>query len=141
MKTCINCSKKHKSTYKDLCDYCYRQRPQYKSYTKKYNQKRRSDPKQRFNISKSKAKQRDLCWNINLDQFTDLINKPCYYCGISLINFTNSSLDRINNDLGYLVDNVLPCCGDCNKIRQDKLTVDEMKVAMEAILNYRNSKR
>jgi hypothetical protein len=65
--------------------------------------------------------------------------KGCHYCFSSLLTETGIGLDRINNNLGYSLDNVLPCCGNCNKIRQDKLTVEEMKVAMSAIINYRKN--
>jgi hypothetical protein len=63
---------------------------------------------------------------------------PCVYCG-SLIRGIGSGLDRINNSKGYIIDNVNPCCGTCNDIRGDNLTVEEMKVAMRAVLDYRKS--
>ena len=45
----------------------------------------------------------------------------------------------MNNEKGYEEGNVLPCCKDCNSVRQDVLTVEEMKVAMKAVLKYRKS--
>jgi len=65
---------------------------------------------------------------------------PCIYCN-SLIRSTGSGLDRIDNSKVYTIDNVNPCCGVCNDIRGDNLTVEEMKVAMNAILNYRDGQR
>jgi hypothetical protein len=61
---------------------------------------------------------------------------PCIYCG-SLIRATGSGLDRIDNTLGYTVSNVNPCCGTCNDIRGYNLTVEEMKVAMTAVVKFR----
>lgn len=49
-------------------------------------------------------------------------------------------LDRKDNSLGYIIDNVLPCCGDCNKVRNTVLTVEEMEVAMKAVLVFRSGK-
>lgn len=51
---------------------------------------------------------------------------------------TGVGLDRIDNDSRrYDVTTVLPCCGSCNMTRGDRLTVEEMKVAMDAVLAYR----
>jgi hypothetical protein len=63
---------------------------------------------------------------------------PCIYCGL-LIRATGSGLDRIDNSKDYTIDNVNPCCGTCNDIRGDNLTVEEMKVAMNAVLQHRKS--
>lgn len=49
-------------------------------------------------------------------------------------------MDRIDNNIGYTYNNVLPCCGTCNKIRGDRLTVDEMKYVMEKLIEYRKNK-
>ena len=75
--------------------------------------------------------------DILLGQYVKLLQQGCHYCGEGLENSTKSGLDRINNSKGYTLDNVLPCCGACNQIRGDNLTVQEMEVAMKAILDYR----
>lgn len=43
----------------------------------------------------------------------------------------------MRNKLNKLKHNVLPCCGKCNLIRGDNLTVDEMKVAMNSMIEFR----
>lgn len=65
-------------------------------------------------------------------------NKSCYYCGDGLPLY-GSGMDRIDNGKGYTLDNVVPCCFKCNKIRNNSLTSEEMKVAMDAVLKYRKS--
>jgi hypothetical protein len=64
--------------------------------------------------------------------------QPCHYCGGMLLDETGCGLDRRNNSIGYTIENVLPCCGVCNQIRNVHLTVKEMEVAMGAVLMYRD---
>jgi hypothetical protein len=72
------------------------------------------------------------------EEYCDIFkaDPPCIYCH-SKIRGIGSGLDRINNSKWYEVSNVNPCCGTCNDIRGDNLTVEEMKAAMKAILDYR----
>lgn len=77
-------------------------------------------------------KNRDF--NLSIEEFKEIINKPCYYCGIERSNVSNSStkngsyfyngIDRIDNKKGYYVDNVVPCCKNCN-IAKASLTQEE----------------
>lgn len=67
----------------------------------------------------------------------ELVSKGCFYCGRNLLNLTGTSLDKINVDKGYTVGNVLPCCGDCNTIRMNILTVEETIEVIKLIRNLR----
>lgn len=103
------------------------------SYQKKY----RITPKRKFGQGMRSAKERNLTWTIDFDCYVQLINKPCSYCNCSLENVGGVSLDRLDNSIGYEPSNVVPCCGKCNNIRNSFLSYEEMKVAMEAVLEYR----
>lgn len=78
--------------------------------------------------------------NITLEQYSDIIKNPCYYCSKDLFLETGGSLDRIDNSKGYLLDNVLPCCGVCNKIRGDWMTVDETLHVIKCLIEYKKQK-
>lgn len=108
--------------------------------TKKYQQNNTSYS-YRFSRGRSSAKERGLSWEINLNQYMYLIKQGCDYCHNSLEHVTGYSLDRLNNSLGYSLDNLVACCGDCNAIRGNKLTPEELKVAISAVLQYRNLNR
>jgi 5-methylcytosine-specific restriction endonuclease McrA len=77
---------------------------------------------------------------ISKEQYLDLINRPCTYCSSSVLGETGSGLDRLDNNGGYDISNVVTCCGVCNQIKNVHLTHDEMKVAMNAILDFRAKK-
>ena len=73
--------------------------------------------------------------NISDEDLRYLTKQNCYYCGIApcqrsrckndISIYMYNGLDRINNSEGYELINVIPCCGKCNSLRGDRLTVEE----------------
>lgn len=96
-------------------------------------------PSNRFKTAKTKAFKKSRVWEISYIDWNNLIDQGCFYCKVDLATSVGSSLDRIDNSRGYTLDNVLPCCTTCNKIRNTFLSVDEMTIAMQAVLAYRAS--
>jgi len=82
------------------------------------------------------AKKRGHNFELTEEQFFKTTQKDCYYCGtkpnnISKYHNCNGSyiyngLDRIDNNKGYLIDNVIPCCKFCNTAKSN-LTLQEFK--------------
>jgi len=79
----------------------------------------------RFSLGKQDAKQRRLLWTLTFEQYEALLQFGCHYCQKSLKDEKGISLDRIDNLEGYTLSNILPCCGECNRIRSNKYTVKE----------------
>lgn len=138
---------KDKRTYEDRKEYYRKYRALNKQKLKKYCEdnkesfdKYRRNTKNRFSILRNTAKYRNKEFDLTLEEYIIIVNKPCFYCDKNLENEKGHSLDRIDNKIGYIIKNVLPCCGNCNTVRSDILTVEEMKIGMEAILNYRKNK-
>lgn len=78
-----------------------------------------------FHDYKNNAKKRGLLWNLADSYFIQLIQSNCHYCGripasishpseSSNGTFTYNGIDRIDNHLGYIDGNVVPCCKICN---------------------------
>ena len=96
-----------------------------------------------FYLYKYKAKERNYDWNLNIDEFYNIIIKNCHYCNNSPSNvtkskdqlFIQSGIDRVDNTLGYDIKNCVPCCKDCNRAKSDK-TLNEFK---EWIINLYNN--
>ncbi len=72
------------------------------------------------------AKKRNLEFSITINDLLKICSKNCYYCGTSpnqIINYSGpyvyNGIDRLNNDLGYTLDNCVPCCNTCNKFKSD----------------------
>ena len=107
------------------------------SLYKKYSEKYRTSFSSRFSILKNISKRRGVLTTITKEQHKDLLTLPCYYCGNTLFGETGAGLDRKDNSKYYTLNNVLPCCCSCNRIRNIYLTVDEMKFVIEQLKLYR----
>lgn len=75
------------------------------------------------------AKSRGYRWGLTDEEFYNIIQKPCHYCGevgsIEKYNkstneyFYHNGIDRVDNTKGYIHDNVVPCCTTCNIAKND----------------------
>lgn len=82
-----------------------------------------------FNQYINNAKERNLNFDINKEQFKKLISSNCYYCGIApkekiftqvknlKIGLLFNGIDRVNNIVGYTIDNCVTCCSVCNQMK------------------------
>lgn len=77
---------------------------------------------------KRSAKSRGYSWGLDRDLFRSLTKQNCIYCGLppsqsylthksAFGYYIYSGVDRIDNALGYEVDNVVPCCSVCNRAK------------------------
>lgn len=83
---------------------------------------------------KHSAKRRNIYFDLKLEDFKNNCLNDCHYCGIApnknrkkrnskgfmAVNF--NGLDRIDNKKGYVSDNIVPCCSDCNLAKRDLST-------------------
>lgn len=98
---------------------------------------------------KDHAVQRGLDFNLTDEEFDSLIFSKCYYCGSepTSSNYVNNrinrtkeefkvtGIDRINSDLGYTIDNCVPCCKICNKMKLN-YSDDFFKAHITKIYNH-----
>lgn len=69
------------------------------------------------------AKKRKLEFTLSFEQFAQLTNSGCFYCGLP----PSKGVDRINNQEGYIPSNSAPCCSKCNYMK-GKLTKEEFLI-------------
>jgi len=98
---------------------------------------KRSQVKRAYPEAVRQASNRNLSWDITEEDYRAIRSLPCHYCNSELVS-PGVALDRIDNSQGYNMDNVLPCCGRCNLMRQDILSVEEMKAGMQSLKRYWN---
>lgn len=74
---------------------------------------------------KKAAKKKNMPFELSDNDFLNIVKSNCYYCNKEpKINHSRdrrdkreyfyNGVDRKNNKLGYLKDNSVPCCTDCN---------------------------
>lgn len=61
------------------------------------------------------AARRGYDHQLTIDEFREIYQAPCNYCGIS----PSRGIDRKNNGVGYLIENCVPCCKHCNLAKRD----------------------
>lgn len=76
---------------------------------------------------------RGLPFELTDKEILDLVFKPCFYCNRSSSNnavtqrgdsLKYNGIDRVDNNKGYVIDNVVTCCKYCNSSKMN-LTVEE----------------
>lgn len=97
--------------------------------------------KARYKNLKLKAKSRNINFDLSQEEYSQCIKSLCYYCdGFFPLPEAGGGLDRLNNKLGYHIDNVVACCTICNQTRNNNWTPEETKVIIQAGINFRKSK-
>lgn len=90
-----------------------------------------------YYMYKRSAKERGLEFNLTKEKFRELTSKDCWYCNkkpSSFVNFTQvktgfyiyNGIDRIDNNKGYIEDNMVTCCEYCNRMKLD-LSLEDFK--------------
>lgn len=113
-----------------------------KEYRRKYDEthqeqvrqserKRRTKPETRYYAYKKNAENSKRDFLLTFEEFMTFWQKPCTYCGDPIVTI---GLDRIDNARDYVLDNVIPCCSDCNFTRQDLWTYQEMLTEIGPVL-------
>lgn len=81
-----------------------------------------------------KAYQRiDEC-DLTAEEILVFILQPCVYCGTTTVN---RGLDRIDNSKPHIKGNVQTACKDCNVMRGDRFTVEEMMLIGKTVAEIR----
>jgi hypothetical protein len=72
------------------------------------------------------AAPRGYVWSLTTEDVRQLIFKPCTYCGAPPTQripgypedaFRVNGIDRMDNAVGYVKENCVPCCTVCNRIK------------------------
>ena len=90
------------------------------------------------------AKSRELEYNLTEEQFKEITQKDCFYCGAKPGNISKTpnnngayiynGIDRVDNKKGYTIDNVVPCCKRCNQAKKN-YTLQNFQDWIEKIYN------
>jgi hypothetical protein len=63
---------------------------------------------------------RKIDFELSEDEYNELKKEPCYLCGIPYEYKRHiNGIDRINSDIGYIIDNCKACCYSCNYMKNN----------------------
>lgn len=85
--------------------------------------------KRRFDRLKRNARDRNKKFYLTFEDFCKIRtykNEKCFYCN-STTNIP-FSIERLNNKIGYTVQNCVVACWRCNKMKSKDYTSKEMKI-------------
>jgi len=89
-----------------------------------------------YNSYRGNARKRNVDWKLTYLEFLTYLSKNCYYCSSEprlttrtyrkyrnhLIKY--NGIDRVDNSLGYNIDNCVSCCFICNRAK-NTMSVNE----------------
>jgi hypothetical protein len=96
-------------------------------------------------------------FHLTLPQLKFVSKMPCTYCGkepsnvfyvryrtdgkaarVPGLDIRYSGLDRVDSSKGYIHGNVVPCCGECNLLKNDG-SLDDFFAHVERIRSHKSS--
>lgn len=102
---------------------------------------------------KRNARYRKIEWMLNKEQFSELIFKPCYYCGnkgtltktswsirtLEDRSLKTNGIDRLDNLIGYYYENCVTSCSSCNYAKGSQ-TISEFFDWIKRLITYQDKK-
>lgn len=96
---------------------------------------------------RNKAKKRGYEFALSKDHVCELIKQNCYYCNSEPLNIKKSKkcslpyngIDRLDNTLGYIENNVVSCCRICNQAKHT-MSLNYFKHWIEKIIIAKNDR-
>lgn len=103
-------------------------------YMKDFNKKNNtlpnflSEKRTLFRCYKASARKRKIEFKLTFGDFCNLLDQKCHYCNREpkeseakrfKKGFKYNGIDRVNNNIGYLLDNCVSCCGKCNSSKNN----------------------
>lgn len=109
---------------------------------------------------KQGAKSKHLDFELSIDEFAAITKQNCYYCGSAPSkkvsdawkknghklngDYIYNGIDRKDNKVGYVKDNIVPCCWQCNylkrSIHHDTFLDTVEKIALFRLCMYTNNR-
>lgn len=85
------------------------------------------------------AKERQIVFNVSFKKMKQLMTrKTCYYTGVKFNNSSRKrSIDRVDNDKGYIDSNVVVCTTAINQLKSN-LTIKEINNLHKSVNGFLN---
>ena len=111
---------------------------QYRTKNKDRLDEYKKAPHTRYKNYQRNAKQKNRNFDLSEDDFTEITKQSCIYCGEYSDTYNGelfNGIDRIDSNLGYSMDNCVPCCATCNRMKMD-MNVNDWIGKMKKIIDH-----
>ncbi len=96
------------------------------------------------------ARKRGLAFELDLETFVMITQHNCYLCGVepkqryvhdkqkrayTTQPFVYNGVDRVSNDMPYVVGSLMACCGTCNMAKKE-MDVESFLVYVKRVYEY-----
>lgn len=100
---------------------------------------------------KRAASIRGLTFELNYADFRKITSMDCHYCGIKPSNFSKfkgqghlrasayNGIDRVDNSKGYVLENCVPCCKQCN-FAKHSMSMNEWETWKNRFVKFQNER-
>jgi len=92
-----------------------------------------------FNDCTRSATDRGYLFALTFDEYCQFINGNCFYCDFKEDGKRNG-IDRIDNTIGYEINNCVSCCWKCNWMKSDLSMVEFVDWLENIAKNHKNWK-
>ena len=90
---------------------------------------------ERYNAVLHTAKVKSLVADLTREQIELITTSKCIYCGEQGTQLSPIGVDRIDNDSGYQIHNVVPCCIKCNGMKS-RMSFADFQAHVARIAGY-----
>ena len=122
---CVDCGKEydiyktHHNNESKRCNHCNQsQKNQDEKRIRERNYKNEmfNNKERHYKEYINGALRRDYEFNLNFEEFSEIVDKECFYCHHNVSEEING-IDRVDNTKGYTNENTVSCCEICNRIK------------------------
>ena len=98
---------------------------------------------------KNSAKDRNLSFKLTKEEFIELTQSLCHYCGVSPSqeckgrnhgSYMYNGIDREDSKKGYTIENCVPCCKTCN-FAKNNLSLEEFLAWIDRLVKFRTQQK
>lgn len=143
---CVEAWQKHRQTRieEDTEEYLQKNAENAKRWRENHPDKyadnleiRKNSINQQFTIYKRTAFNKNIPFELNFEQFGNIVTKPCYYCKGFSEHKSLNGIDRKESSGPYNVCNTVTCCKMCNMMKNTLNEYTFLK-QIEHILTFQN---
>lgn len=84
-----------------------------------WSKKYRDTVDYRYAHYKKDSKVRSLAFDLTIEEFEKITSQRCFYCDEFHDTKEYCGIDRVDNNIGYVLNNLVPCCEFCNFSKRD----------------------